>query len=192
VRGEHPFWRRRLLPAFLALVVLNLVALAGWTVPRTVRLRSATARVEEAREAVERERARVARARERAEAIDANSRDLARFYASVVGTEEADLLPMLVDIEAMARRPGLTPGHRSFQREDLDDVPLERVGIVLPLGGSYQQLVGFLQEVERSPRFLTVDRLSLRGSGQSEATLQVEMSAFMKPTTPGARGNDAR
>jgi Tfp pilus assembly protein PilO len=192
VRAEDPFWRRRLLPAFLVLVVLNLVALAGWTVPRTMRLRSATARVEKAREAVEQERARVAQARERAEAIDANSRDLARFYESVVGTEEADLLPTLEDIEAMARRPGLTPGHRTFQRELLEDLPLERVAIVLPLGGSYQQLVGFLREVERSPRFLTVDRLALRGSGQSEASLQVEMSAFMKMARPGVRGDDAR
>ena len=52
--------------------------------------------------------------------------------------------------------------------------------MVLPLEGSYEQLVGFLGEVERSPRFLTVDRISLRGDDEGEAALQVELSAFMR------------
>jgi hypothetical protein len=39
--------------------------------------------------------------------------------------------------------------------------------------------VGFLREVERSNRFLTVDGVSLRGEPGGEANLQVEMSAFM-------------
>ena len=34
--------------------------------------------------------------------------------------------------------------------------------MTLPLEGSYGQLVGFLREVERSPRFLTVDRVAMR------------------------------
>ena len=188
---DRPFWRRRLLPAFLTLLALNLLVLAAWTVPRTLRLRSATARVAVARETVGRERTRAAEARERADAIDANARDLALFYESVVDTERADLLPTLEDIEAMARAPGLTPGRRSFRRDKIEDVAIERVAVVLPLGGSYQQLVGFLQEVERSPRFLTVDRISLHGTEDAEATLQVEMSAFMRlPQT--ARGIGAQ
>ena len=188
---DRPFWRRRLLPAFLILLALNLLVLAAWTVPRALRLRSATARVAVARETVGRERARAAEARERADAIDANARDLALFYESVVDTEQADLLPTLEDIEEMARAPGLTPGRRSFRRDKLENVAIERVAVVLPLGGSYQQLVGFLQEVERSPRFLTVERISLRGDADSEASLQVELSAFMR-LPRGAEGTDAR
>jgi Tfp pilus assembly protein PilO len=180
VSADRPFWRRRLLPAFLILLALNLLMLAAWTAPRSLRLRNATARVAVARETVERERTRTAEARERADAIDANARDLALFYESLVDTEQADLLPTLEDIEAMARAPGLTPGSRRFRREEIEDVALERVAVVLPLEGSYQQLVGFLQEVERSPRFLTVDSISLRGTADSEASLQVEMSAFMR------------
>jgi Tfp pilus assembly protein PilO len=179
VRSDH-FWKRRLLPAFLALVTVNLLVLAAWTVPRSLRLRNATARVEAAREILAQEKAQAELVQERASAIDANARDLARFYESIVGTEEADLLPTLEEIEEMARAPGLSPGRRAFRRDDIEDVALERVSVVLPLEGSYEQLVGFLQEVERSPRFLTVDRISLRGEADREATLQVEMSAFMR------------
>ncbi len=190
--SDRPFWRRRLLPAFLALLAVNLVVLAAWTLPRTLRLRNATARVEAAREVVETERARAAGVQERAGAIDANTRDLQLFYDGVVDTEQADLLPTLEAIEAMARAPGLTPGRRSFRRREIEDVALERVAVTLPLDGSYEQLVGFLQEVERSPRFLTVDRISLRGDDDGEGTLLVEMSAFMRLPAVVRRRSGAR
>lgn len=179
MRPATPVWRRWLLPAFLLLLAVNLLAAAVWTVPRTLRLRSATVRVEAAREMVEQERGAVARQRERGDAIDKNTEDLARFYETVVGPEKAELLPTLEDIESMARAPGLTPGPRSFRREEVEGTTLERVAVTLPLRGSYRQLVGFLREVERSNRFLTVDGVSLRGEPGGEANLQVEMSAFM-------------
>ncbi len=68
---------------------------------------------------------------------------------------------------------------------------MERVAVSLPLEGSYQQLVGFLGEVERSSRFLTVDRISLRGDDEGAADLQVEMSAFMR-LPDGARATKGR
>ena len=179
-----PFWRRRLLPVFLALLAVNVVIAAVWTVPRSLRLRNVTARVEAAREEVARERKAVEALRDRASAIEANGRDLAAFYAEAVGEEQVELLPTLEDIESMARGPGLTPGNRSFRREDVENAAVERVAVTVPLEGSYEQLVGFLGEVERSPRFLTVDRISLRGDDEGEAALQVEMSAFMR--LPGA------
>jgi Tfp pilus assembly protein PilO len=183
-----PLWRRWLLPAFLVLLVLNLLVAAVWTVPRTLRIRNATARVEAARALLEEERSTVARQRERGEAIDANVDDLARFYATAVGPERAELLPTLEAIEAMARAPGLTPGRRSFRREEVKGTRVERVAVTLPLEGSYRQLVGFLREVERSERFLTVDGVSLRGEPGGEANLQVEMSAFMRLEPRGQVG----
>jgi Tfp pilus assembly protein PilO len=180
LRPAAPLWRRWLLPVFLLLLVVNLLAAATWTVPRTLRLRSATARVEAARRMVEQETSVVAQQRERGDAIDRNTEDLARFYETVVGPESTELLPTLEDIESMARAPGLTPGPRSFRRDEVDGTAVERVAVTLPLRGSYRQLVGFLRAVESSDRFLTVDGVSLRGDPGGEANLQVEMSAFMR------------
>jgi Tfp pilus assembly protein PilO len=180
VRSTSPLWRRWLLPAFLLLLVLNLLAAAVWTVPRTLRLRSATAGVETTRKEVERERAALARQRERWDAIEANTGDIERFYETVVRPERIDLLPTLEDIEAMARAPGLTPGPRKFRREEVEGTAVERVAVTLPLEGSYRQLVGFLREVERSERFLTVDGVSLRSDREGGADLQVQLSAFMR------------
>jgi Tfp pilus assembly protein PilO len=184
VKAPSPFWRRRLLPAFLALAALNLLVFAAWTAPRTVRLRTATARLEAAREQVRGERAQVARLAERGEAIRANAADIERFYTRVVGPEVTDLVPTLEEIERMARTLGLSPGPRGYRRDDVPDAAVERVAVTLPLEGSYEQLVGFLREVETSSRFLTVDRIALSGKEEGGA-LQVEMSAYMR-LPPGA------
>jgi len=185
-----PFWRRRLLPAFLTLAVVNLLVLAGWTVPRTLRLRNATARVEAARETVAQARAEASALEERAQAIEANITDLERFYSDVIGAEDANLLPTLREIEGMSRGPGLQAGTRRFEREAVPDAAVERVAVTVPLQGSYDELVGFLQEVEGSSRFLTIDGISLSSASEGEANLQVALSAYMRlpPGMPMRRG----
>jgi Tfp pilus assembly protein PilO len=175
-----PFWRRRLLPLVLALLGLNLVVLVGWTAPRAWRQRNAAARADAARATVERLRATTAALRLRAETIRANASDRERFYRALVGTEKADLLPTLEAIEDLARSPGLKPGARTVRREEVKDAPIDRVVVTLPLEGSYAQLVRFLGEVERAPRFLTVDRVAMRAHERGGTALQVEVSAYLR------------
>jgi len=189
VSAKGPLWRTRLLPAFLVLLGVNLVALVVWTGPRYWRQRNAATRAEAARVEAERQRAAVVRLRERAAAIRGNGADVQRFYQGA-GTEKADLLPTLEAIEDMARAPGLRPGARTFKREEVLDAQVERVVVTLPLEGSYEQLVGFLREVERSPRFLTVDGVAMRANTDGATTLQVEFSAYLLP--PAGEPGEAR
>jgi Tfp pilus assembly protein PilO len=182
VSDARPYWRARLLPAFVALLGVNLLVLLAWTGPRYWRQRGAAARAEAARAEVERRRTSTASLRERADALRANGADLERFYRSLAGTEKADLLPTLEAIEELARSPGLQPGARSYRRVDVPDARVERVAVTLPLEGTYPQLLSFLREVERSPRFLTVDRVGLRGDDEGAATLQVELSTYLRRT----------
>ena len=179
--AQGPFWRTRLLPAFLVLLGVNLVALAAWTGPRYWRQRNAATRAEAARAEAERRRSEVAGLRERAGAIRGNGTDVERFYRSV-GTEKADLLPTIEAIEDMARAPGLQPGARTFKREEVTDARVERIAVTLPLAGSYAQLVGFLREVEASPRFLTVDSVAMRADQDGGGALQVELSTYLRPS----------
>ena len=175
-----PFWRRRLLPAFLALLGVNVLAFVAWTGPRYWMQKNAATRAAAARAEVERQRQSTGALRERAAAIRKNAADVERFQRSLAGAEKADLLPALKAIEDLARSPGLRPGARTFQRDEVTDARVERVGVTLPLEGSYEQLVGFLREVEASPRFLTVDRVSMRAENEGGARLQVELSTYLR------------
>jgi Tfp pilus assembly protein PilO len=176
-----PFWRRRLLPAFLALLGLNVVAFVVWTGPRYWMQKNAARRAEAARAELETQRQTTLALRERAAAIRDNAADVERFQLSLAGAEKADLLPALRAIDDLARAPGLRPGARGFQREEVPDARVERVAVTLPLEGSYEQLVGFLREIEASTRFLTVDRVSMRAENDGGARLQVELSTYLRP-----------
>ncbi len=175
-----PFWRRRLLPLFLVLLGVNVLALAVWTGPRYWMQKNAARRAQAARAELDRQRQVTIALRERAAAIRENAADAERFQRSLAGAEKKDLLPALKAIEDLARAPGLRPGPRGFQREEVQDAPVERVAVTLPLDGSYEQLVGFLREVEASPRFLTVDSVSLRADREGGARLQVQLSTYLR------------
>jgi Tfp pilus assembly protein PilO len=194
VKRRRPFWVRRLLPAFAALLVLNLIALAAWTLPQGYKQRNAAEQVKLARQELAEARRSAAQLRDRASAIRSNSADVGRFYSKLAGSETAELVPTLEAVEAMARAPGLKPGGRGVSRADVRGTRLEQVSVTLPLEGSYAQLVRFLHEVETSPRFLTIDSVSMRMSAQRGASLQVQLSAYMQaaPGTSRRRGGHAR
>lgn len=188
---DRPFWRRRLAPLALALAAANLLLLA-WTLPRTHRLRNAAARAAQAQRAVEAQRAVVTELLGRAEAIRSNGQDLRRFNEKLVGAGQEDVLATLQEVEAMVRAPGLRPGARAFSRDAVEGAPVERIAIRLPLEGDYAQLVGFLRAVERSARFLTVDRVALRGEEEG-ARLEVELSTYVgRPRGAGEEGRGGR
>lgn len=188
---ERPLWRRWLLPVCLVLAVVNLIGFAAWTGPRGVRQNQAAARTEQARAELVRLRELTGRLRERAEAMRANAEDRDRFYGRA-GSEQTELVSVHEAVQAMVRSAGLQPGDRRVNHDDLEGTPLERVTFNLPLSGSYDQLVRFLGEVERSPRFLVVDRISMSGEPGS-AKLQVDVSTFMKsPSLAEGGGERAR
>ncbi|MFI4944555.1 MAG: type 4a pilus biogenesis protein PilO [Burkholderiales bacterium] len=187
----RPFWRAKLLPAFLGLLALNALAFVAWTLPRSLRQRNAQARAASARAELQLEKQRAQALAERAEAIRANGADLERFYATLAGDEKQNLFQSLEAVEELAREPGLQLATRSVRREDVDGAPLERVVMTLPLEGSYAQLVGFLRGVERSKRFLTVEGVALRADAESGGSLQVDLSTYLRQS-PEARKSRRR
>jgi len=81
----------------------------------------------------------------------------------------------------MATAPGFKASTRAYQYKEVRGADLTRVGIGVAVEGSYAQLVGFLDRVERSPRFLTIDRIGLTGgSATGSPSLRVELSTYLR------------
>lgn len=186
----RPFWRRRLLVPFLVLLGANLVVFLGYTLPRALRDRSAAARLSTLREEVGRQRALAQGLERRAETVRRNADDTQRFYGEVLGTREARLVPLLREIEKTARDLGLGAGQAGYDPSPVRDAPLVRFVITMPVSGSYQQLVSFLDRLERSPQFLIVDSVALREKqGEAaEADLSVALSTYFRSEQGGGRG----
>ena len=190
-RGLEPFWRRRLLPPVVVLLALNGLAFAAYTLPRGLQVRNTTARATALREEIARQRRITAAIVEQAGAIRSNAAQTDRFYRDVIVPNSVDLLPLIEDIEKMAAEPGLKTGPRTYGLAPVKGAPITRLGVNLNLQGSYDQLVAFLDRVERSPRFLIIDRIALNsGTGHEGSNLRVEVSAFLhgKEEKVGRRG----
>lgn len=191
MKPRRPFWRR-LVPPVLVLLGLNAVGFAAYTLPRTLQVRNATERAAQVRKDLAREREAAAALRRRAEAVRRNAADTERFYREVVLGSQAELIPLIEEVEKMATEPGLKlPSARTYKYDEVHDAELTRVAIAVSAEGSYAQLVGFLDRIEGSPRFLTIDRVGLNaGSAGGPPSLRVELSAYMrgKPAKERRRG----
>jgi Tfp pilus assembly protein PilO len=167
-------WRERLLRPVLLLLAANALVFACYSLPRELQERSLAEHAAALRQEVERERRNLQRLRERADAIRANATDLERFYREVLKDQE-QLLPVLKDLDKQA--PSV--GSRSYRQAEVKGAAVARYVVTMPLSGSYEQLMAFLQQLERSSHFLTIDRLGLRERDQG-AQLDVEVSLYFR------------
>ena len=176
----RPFWRRHLLKPVLALLGLNTALFAAYTLPRLMQVRSLEQRRGTLKAMVERERERQAAAAERAGAIRDNERDARRFYQDLVGSREKTLLPLLRRIGEIAAELGLEQAHSAYKPDEVRGAPLTRFVITLPITGTYPEVVSFLDQLERLPQFVTVDRIGIRGSdaGEGPTDLDLTLSAY--------------
>ena len=84
----------------------------------------------------------------------------------------------------MATEPGLKPSARTYKLEDVKGADLTQVEVLLAVEGSYGQLMGFLDRVERSRHFLTIDRVGLSAGETGSPKLRVELSAYLRGKQP--------
>lgn len=174
-----PRWRRRAWIALGALATLNAIAFLVYTLPKRLEERSLAARVASLRAEVERERQAVTRQRRRTEALQANSADATRFYEGL--GSRSSLLTVLEELQRSPRELGLRVGKRSYEPNQVKGLPLIRYSITMPVTGSYRQLTAFLDRMEDSTHFLTVDQVNLRKRvAAGEADLDVAMSAYVR------------
>jgi Tfp pilus assembly protein PilO len=171
-------WRALVKP-LLALVVLNVMVFVAWTLPRIIQERSLASRAATLEQELSLERARVAEQRARLAVLEKNAADERRFLNEVVSARRAALVPMLQDLSRMAREHGLAPKSQGYSRQALKTAPLTAFKITLPVSGTYQQLARFVQSLERSRHFVTIDSISIAQRGaDGAASLDIVLSAY--------------
>jgi Tfp pilus assembly protein PilO len=176
-----PRWRRRALFALAGGAALNLAVYFAYTLPRTLGEQRIAERQKLLQDEILRERLAVAYQRRQADTIKANTVDMQRFYATTVSARAASLVPVLRAIEGMAREGGMRPGAASYKAEDVKGMPLDRFAITMPVTGTYRQLVAFVQRLEQSQYFLTLDKVIFRDMGEgSRAELAMVLSCYFR------------
>jgi len=180
-------WRDRLRAPLLALVILNLGVYAAYTLPTSLREKSASVRAQVLREEVARDRRVSAALRARSEAMQSNRTDVDRFYARL--GPKAALSSVRQEIAALARELGLKVGGLTYSPEEVKGGEgVSQFQMRMGVSGTYRQLAAFLDRMERSQYFVTVDQIQLRKrAAAGEADLDIALSAFYRiPSESGA------
>jgi Tfp pilus assembly protein PilO len=177
--------RRRVFWVAALLAAANVAVYLVYTLPRSIGKRNVASRVELLKVELGLERSRVAALKARKEAILANRTESRAFLEGRVARPGTSLVPMLAEVESLARQQGLTVGTQGFQREGVEGLPLERFEINMPVTGTYDQVAGLVQQLERSSHFLTLDEINARQRGNEEGSVGLNLlfSAYFRAGT---------
>ena len=179
-------WRARLKVPLLVLVALNVGVYLAYTMPRSLKERSAAARAAVLRGELERDRRVTAGLRDRADAMNTNRADTDRFYTRLGA--KGSLAQVRAEITTLARELGLKVGGLSYNPEGVKGSEgVAQLKARMNVTGTYRELAAFLDRLERSPYFVTVDQIQIGQRGESgEAALDIELSAFYRITAESA------
>jgi len=179
-RVPRPLWRRRYLVPVLVLLGANLALLAVYTGPRLAEERYSAERLKSLQERVEEQRRRTEALQARAEVVKANTAELERFYDEVVCADDAARFALVESLEQDLDAVGVSADRRSWSREVVQGLPLERVTGTLPTRGSYSQLTRLLGRLEQSREFLVVEQVRLRSQRDEPASLDVAVATYCR------------
>lgn len=169
-------WRRRL-GLWLPALVFFLVGLAALVV---YPLRFA-ARAEVTAEELEERRAVLAELVDRRQDLEAQQQAIERtrlavdeMYGERLATESERLTRIIAEVKDLAARSGLTPPAVTYPTEQLEEYGLRRRGFVFSVEGTYPDLRKFVNLLELSDTFLTLEEVGLtEGGGRLRIQLRV-------------------
>jgi Tfp pilus assembly protein PilO len=180
-------WRDRLKVPLFALVALNLGVYLAYTMPRSLQARSAAARASVLRDELERDRRVAAALRDRTDAMTTNRLDTDRFYARL--GPKGTLAQVRAEITTLARELGLRVGSLSYNPDAVKGGQgVAQLQMKMDVAGTYHELAAFLDRLERSTYFVTVDQIQIgkRNEAGGEAGLDIALTAFYRVAGDGA------
>jgi len=133
------------------------------------------------REVRQREEA-VERLRALAGAVEKTRGETDRFLADYFLPAHSAYSTVLDELRAMAEKSGLRPRDHSFELQPIEGSDtLELMNVTGNYEGSFANLVEFVNAVDRSPRFLTIERLQASPlQAQGSLTVNLRINVFVR------------
>ncbi len=96
-------------------------------------------------------------------------------YENRLSTERQRLTRLIAEVKSLARRAGLDPTVISYPEESLEQYDLVKRSIVFAVKGTYQELRRFVNFLELSDYFLTLEEVQLADSGAQGQSLRINL-----------------
>lgn len=168
MRDQSEIWRLRLwiwLPALLFFLA-NAVAFSVYRFGYANRVESLEADLGEAKEQLQPQalrRKELERLIQRAGAAEAALRQL---YDEQFSTRSERLTRVTAEVKSLARKAGLNPRQLSYPEEAIEDYGLVKRSFVFAVEGTYLELRQFINLMELSDSFLTLEAVTLSEAGR--------------------------
>jgi len=167
---------RLVFAVLLGLVLANLVFALAVTRPRIARYEALSedsapslARLKKREEAV--------RALEQyAATLRKTEADLDYLRREVLSTRDRRMIDIQLEVARLAEQFRVNLARIQYENEVLAEEGLERFAMTVPLQGGYGSLRRFLQAVERSDKFLVIERVALAEGGEGGALLDLNIT----------------
>lgn len=163
MRDQSEIWRLRLwvwLPALLFFLA-NAVAFSVYRFGYADQVKSLEAdlgEVQKQLQPLQLKRKELERRLQRAGAAEVAVRQL---YDERFATRRQRLTAVTTEVKDLARKAGLNPRALSYPSQDIEDYGLVKRSFVFPVEGTYAELRQFLNLLELSDSFLTLEAISL-------------------------------
>jgi hypothetical protein len=190
-RGATFWWERRRmwLPA-ATLVLIGVGLLTGYELALADRLGLEAGSLARRRDQLE----EVSSRRREAEALVARARStraaIDELYATSLGAEESRLTAVMLEVKHLAHQAGLAGLETiSYADQPVVGLPLNRKSITFAAEGSYDELRAFINLLELSPSFLSLDEIRVdEAGGAGGLRLQVRLSTIFRTADDGSAG----
>ncbi|MES1241827.1 MAG: hypothetical protein ABUT39_09435 [Acidobacteriota bacterium] len=170
MRDQSEIWRQRIwiwLPAllfFLANAVAFSVYRFGYA-GQVQRLESSIAPLREELGKLQARRGVLERRLQRAHAAET---EVQRLYEDRFSTRSQRLTRIMNEVKTLARQAGLNPKSISYPQVEIEDYGLVKRSFVFQVGGTYAELRQFLNLLELTDSFLTLEAVTLSEEGGNE------------------------
>lgn len=119
--------------------------------------------------------------------IAVNSAAVDSFYDSSLAPPSERLTEVIREIRALAGMAGLSPRAISYPEDDLEDFGLTRRRVSFSVEGSFLDLRRFINLLELSDAFLTLEEVRLSGRGNaSTLRIALRLSTLFRDEAPAA------
>ncbi len=107
-------------------------------------------------------------------------RDLEKLRAERFYDEAREVRDLRVDLERVFNAAGIRVSKIAYGYSSLAKGKMKKVVAGFTFGGTYSELKRFLSVVERSPKFLTLERIDFLDTGSATGALQlkIELAAY--------------
>lgn len=183
MKDQSEIWRQRIwiwLPALLFFLA-NAVAFSVYRFGYAGQVQSLESDMESVREQLtplEQKRTVLERRLQRARAAETAVQQL---YADRFSTRSQRLTRIMSEVRSLARQAGLNPKSISYPLQDIEDYGLEKRSFVFSVAGTYSELRQFLNLLELTDSFLTLEAVTLSeesGDGGPELQMNLTLSTL--------------